>query len=84
MSIVGDDGALFGRKIIALIDADQQLVLAEADIVAVLQLVIMVSAQGYLSTVDVGSVGAGVDEDVVSGPKIDPGMFAREVTLRVG
>lgn len=64
--------------------ADQQFKFAEADVIAVFQHVIVILAQGHLCAVDVSAVGARVDENVSPGPKIDAGVFAREVTLRVG
>ena len=84
MSVVGDDRALVGREVIALVDADQQFVFAEADVVAVLQRVVVILAERHLRAVDVGAVRTGVDQHVGAGPKIDARVFAREVTLRVG
>ena len=46
LSVVGDDGALVGREIGAFIDAHQQFVFAETNVVAVLEHVIVVLAQG--------------------------------------
>ncbi len=84
MPVVGDDCALLGREIIALVDADQQFVFAQPHIVAVFQHIVVILAKGHLRAVDVGAVGARVDQNVGAGPKIDASVFAREVTLRVG
>ena len=84
MAVVGHDGALVGREIIALIDADQQFVFAQAHIIAVFQLVLVVLAKGNLRAIDIRAVRAGIDQDVAASPKIDPYVFARQVTLWVG
>ena len=84
MPVVGDDRILVGGEVVALVDADQQLVLAEADIISVLQRVVMVFTERYLRSVHIGAVRAGIDQDVGAGTKIDARVFARQVTLRVG
>ena len=75
-SVVGDDGAVVRRVVVSFIDADQKFVFAQADVVAVLEHVVMVLAERNLGAVDIGAVRTGIHQDVVSRPEIDPGVFA--------
>ena len=84
MAVVGDDRILLRGEIVALVDADQQFIFTQADIISILERVVMVFAERYLRAVDVRSVGAGVDKNVGSGPKIDACVFPRQIPFRVG
>ena len=84
MAVVGHDGTLVGGEVIALVDADQELILAQPYIIPVFEQVIVIFAQRDLGAVDVGTVGAGVDQHVRARAEVDAGVFARQVALRVG
>ena len=84
LSVVGNDGGLVGREVVALVDGDEQLVLPEAQVIAVLQHIIVILPERHLGAVHVGSVRARVHQHIRAGTKIDSYMLPREIAIRVG